>query len=110
MILGAAPRPTDHAEVMPVRINQEGSVIVGRILRSISRRAIVDPAKSEPDRVKVPDRPRIGSGEAHVKPVARSDWLRTVVRCVHHEELGGRGAITNEIGLLEAAYRANRRQ
>jgi len=23
MILGAAPRPTDHAEVMPVRINQE---------------------------------------------------------------------------------------
>jgi len=110
MIFGAAPRSTDHAEVMPVWINQEGSVIVGGILRSVSRRAVVNSANGEADRVKAPDRPRIGRGEANVKPVARSDRLRPVVRCVHHEELGGRAAIANEIGFLEAACRANRRQ
>jgi hypothetical protein len=110
MIFGAAPRSTDYAEVMPVWINQEGSVIVGGILRSVSRRAVVNSANGEADRVKAPDRPRIGRGEANVKPVARSDRLRPVVRCVHHEELGGRGAIANKIGFLEAACRANRRQ
>jgi hypothetical protein len=103
-------RPTDHPEVMPVQIDQEGSEIIGGVLRSVPRRAVVAPTLGEAYRVKAPHRFPIGSGEAHVKSVARSDGPRPVVRCVYHEELRGRGAVANEIGLLKAPHRADRRQ
>src|SRR4030088_2668950 len=93
--------------MMSIRIDQEGPVIVRCILGPIPRRTIVAPAMGEADRVKASDRLRIGSAKAHMKPAARSDRPRLVVRRVHYEELGRRGAVADEIGSLEAPCRAD---
>ena len=76
--------PTDHPDVVPIRIDQESAVIIKCILGAVSRRTIVVPAISEAGGVKPFDR-----GEADMEPVARSDGARLIVRYIHHEELAG---------------------
>jgi hypothetical protein len=77
---------------MSIRIDQEDAVIIGGILGPISRRTIVAPAMGEADCVKASNRLNIGSGEADMETVARSDGLCLIVRRVYHEELSGCGA------------------